>query len=51
MWLIIETDSTVEIVPDFGRQHVLVGDNDGPCWCVPRIEENDRDLVIHEADN
>ena len=45
MWLVIETDTTIEVIPDYGPEHVM----ESPCWCGTRIEHYDRDLVIHEV--
>lgn len=47
MWLVFETDTTVEVVPDYGREHLL----EQECWCPYHIEHYDRDLVIHEVIN
>lgn len=47
MWLTVETEETVEIVPNYGREHVLGAD----CWCVPEVEHLDKDLVIHGLEN
>lgn len=47
MWMVIETDTTVEVIPDYGPEHR----EGGECWCDPRIEHYDRDLVIHSVPN
>ena len=46
-WLVVETETTVEVVPDFGREHVL----EGECWCPTTREMYERELVIHEVMN
>lgn len=46
-WLTLETDTTVEVVPDFGPRHTLGGE----CHCGPRHEKHEKMLVIHEVIN
>jgi hypothetical protein len=49
-WLVIETETTIEVVPDYGKQHLLA--DEGVCWCPFHIEAHEpRDLVIHESSN
>lgn len=48
MWLVIETDNTVEVVPDYGKEHEV---GNIACWCSPRTEQYDRVLIIHNVVN
>jgi hypothetical protein len=46
-WGVFEFDFTIEVIPLFGKEHV----QGKGCWCGPKIEYYDRDLIVHEVEN
>lgn len=45
MRAVIETETTVEVVPTFGPEHVL----EAKCWCFNTTKHYQKDLVVHNT--
>lgn len=49
-WAVIETDGEVHVAPIKGKPHET-GTNWRACWCLPRHEQHERTLVVHNEAN